>query len=84
MNNRAFNKGVTTAFALRTAGEAIARGAKSVGRGTASVARGTKDTTSSFWAGFKAGIKSDSVPVPPPSAEKPVAYEPRIIVVQRV
>lgn len=84
MHNRAFNSGVTTAFAIKNAGEKLARGAKTVGRGTANVARGTKDVTSSFWQGLKAGLKSDAPAVSQQPAEKQVVAEPRIIVIQRV
>lgn len=82
MSDRAFNNGVVVGAAVMSAVDTTKRGAVATGKAVKSGARSTKEVTSSFWAGFKTGIKQPKAQIgtsTPPDA-KPIAASHIIVV----
>lgn len=82
MSDRAYNNGVVVGVAITHAVDATKRGAVATGKAVKSGARSTKDVTSSFWAGFKTGLKSPSAQLGTnvPQDAKPVQASHIIVV----
>lgn len=82
MSDRAFNNGVVVGAAIMSAVDTTKRGARATGVAVKATARSTKDVTSSFWAGFRSGIKQPSAQLgtSTPSAAKPIEASHIIVV----
>ena len=82
MSDRAYNNGVVVGAAVMSAVDTTKRGARATGVAVKATARSTKDVTTSFWAGFKTGIKKPSAQLGAsvPSDAKPIAASHIIVV----